>query len=178
MVAVVAIAAIADNGVIGRDNGLIWRLKSDLRRFRSLTLGRPVLMGRKTFLSIGRPLPGRETIVLTRDPAFAAVGIHLARDLGEGLALGQELAARLGADHVAIAGGGEIYAQTIDDADRLALTLVHCAPEGDVVFPPIDPARFREVAREAHAAGPDDACAFDFVDYMRREAGDSRHERA
>lgn len=178
MVPLLIIAAIAENGVIGRDNGLIWRLKSDLRRFRSLTLGRPVLMGRKTFLSIGRALPGRETIVVTRDPSFAAPGAHVAHDLGAALALGRKLAVRLEAEYVAIAGGGEIYAQTVAGADRLALTIVHCAPMGDTVFPPIDPARFRETAREAHPAGPDDACAFDFVDYMRREGSDLPAEGA
>jgi dihydrofolate reductase len=166
-VPLVLIAAVAENGVIGRDNGLIWRLKTDLQRFRTLTLGRPVLMGRKTYQSIGRPLPGRQTIVLTRDRNFAAAGVHLAHDLTSALALGQSLAAQMAADTVAVAGGGEIYAQTMEHADRIALTLVHTRPQGDAVFPPIAAATFREERRSAHAAGPDDAFAFEFIDYAR-----------
>jgi dihydrofolate reductase len=166
-VPLVLIAAVAENGVIGRDNGLIWRLKTDLRRFRSLTLGRPVLMGRKTYQSIGQPLPGRQTIVLTRDRRFAAAGVQLCHDLKSALALGQSLAAQSAADTVVVAGGGEIYAQTMEQADRIALTRVHTCPPGDVVFPPIAAARFREERRSAHPAGPDDAFAFEFIDYAR-----------
>jgi dihydrofolate reductase len=163
----VLIAAVAENGVIGADNGLIWRLKTDLRRFRSLTLGRPVLMGRKTYQSIGRPLPGRQTIVLTRDREFTAAGVHLVHDLMSALALGQSLAAQMAADSVAVAGGAEIYAQTMDHADHIALTLVHTRPQGDAVFPAIAATAFREERRSAHPAGPDDAFAFEFIDYAR-----------
>jgi dihydrofolate reductase len=164
----VFVAAVADNGVIGRDNKLIWRLKSDLRHYRSLTLGRPVIMGRRTFDSIGKALPGRETIVLTRDPAFAAPGAFVVTGLEDALSLAAERAAVLGADSIPVAGGGEIYRQLMDRADRLAMTFVHVSPEGDVRFPMIDPAVFREERRESHPAGPDDEYAFDFVDYVRR----------
>lgn len=167
-VPIVLIAAVADNGVIGDDNRLIWRLRTDMRRFRSLTLGRPVLMGRKTFLSIGKPLPARETVVLTRDPDFRPEGVHLAHSLDEALAKGQELARAMGADCVAILGGSDIYAQALPRADRLELTLVHATPPGDALFPDWDPADFVPVARESHPSGPEDDHPFTFATYRRR----------
>lgn len=165
---VVFVAAVADNGVIGRDNRLIWRLKSDLKHYRSLTLGRPVIMGRRTFASIGKALPGRETIVVTRDRDFAAPGTFVAHDIAGALHLAEDRARMLGADSIPVAGGGEIYRQMMPHADRLAMTFVHVAPEGDVRFPAIDPAVWHVVHRETHQAGPDDEFAFDFVDYARR----------
>jgi dihydrofolate reductase len=167
-VPIVIVVAAADNGVIGRDNGLVWRLKTDLRRFRGLTLGRPLVMGRKTFESIGKPLPGRETIVLTRDTSFRPAGVAVAHDLAEALALGQEVAARLGSDSVVIGGGDQVYRQALPVTDRIHLTEVHVSPEGDALFPPVDRAVFGETAREDHAAGPDDEHAFSFVDLVRR----------
>jgi dihydrofolate reductase len=162
---VVIVVAAADNGVIGRDNGLVWRLKTDLRRFRSLTLGRPLIMGRKTFDSIGKPLPGRETIVLTRDAAFHPDGVHVALDLASALALGQEIGARLASDSVVIGGGENVYRQALPFTGRIHLTRVHVAPDGDAVFPAVDAAHFREVARSDHPAGPDDEHPFSFIDY-------------
>ncbi|MCZ8106712.1 MAG: dihydrofolate reductase [Burkholderiales bacterium] len=164
---VVIVVAAADNGVIGRDNGLIWRLKTDLRRFRSLTLGRPLVMGRKTFESIGKPLPGRETIVVTRNPSFRPEGAAVAGSLEEALALGQEIGARIGADCVVVGGGADIYAQALPLAERIHLTRVHAAPQGDSVFPALDPARYRTLSRESHPAGPDDEFPFEFVDLQR-----------
>lgn len=168
------VAAVADNGVIGHDNRLIWRLKTDLRRFRDLTWAKPMLMGRRTFQAIGRPLPGRETIVLTRDEGFAVEGVRVVHGLDEALALADEIAARTGARELAVVGGAEVYALTLPRAERLHLTLVHAAPEGDVVFPPFDRAAFREVFREAHPSGPDDEYPFTFVDLDRRRAVPSR----
>lgn len=166
--AIVMIAAMGRNRVIGRDNAMPWRLPTDLKRFRRLTMGKPVIMGRKTFLSIGKPLPGRESIVVTRDPTFAAPdGVHVARTLQEALDVASRRAAEMGADEIISGGGGEIYAQMIGMADRLHVTEVDAAPEGDAVFPPIDPAIFREVHRETHPAVPPDAHAFAFVDYAR-----------
>ncbi len=162
------IAAVARNGVIGGDNRLLWRLKTDLRRFRELTTGKPLVMGRKTFDSIGKPLPNRDTIVVTRDPTFAAAGVEVARSLAEALALGRAAAERRGVDEVMIGGGGDIYAQTIGQADRLYLTEVALEPEGDAVFPLVDPSLWRETARRAFPAGPDDEAAFTFIDYVRR----------
>jgi dihydrofolate reductase len=165
---VVLIAAIADNGVIGDDNRLIWRLKTDLRHFRSLTLGRPVVMGRKTFLSIGKPLPGRETIVLTRDPGFRPDGVHVTHSLEEALATGECLGTAMGADSVAVAGGADVYRQALPLAQRLELTLVHAMPEGDAVFPEWDRSAFVAEGRESHPRSPDDEHPFTFATFRRR----------
>ena len=162
------VVALAENNVIGRDNRLIWRLKSDLRRFREVTWGKPILMGRKTFEAIGKPLPGRENIVLTRSANFSAAGIEVVRDWNEALARAEAAAERLGADEIAVIGGAEIYRLALPQAQRLRLTLVHAVPEGDAVFPSYDPALFREVFRETHPAGADDEHAFTFIDLERR----------
>ncbi|WP_342360840.1 dihydrofolate reductase [Terrarubrum flagellatum] len=167
--AIVLVAAMGRNRVIGRDNAMPWRLPTDLKRYRALTMGKPMVMGRKTFLSIGRVLPGRESIVLTRDASFAPpAGVHVVATLDEALALGAERAVAMGADEIIIAGGGEVYAQTIGMADRLHITEVDATPEGDAVFPIIDPALFREIHRESHSLAPPDAHAFTFVDYARK----------
>ncbi|MBV8474646.1 MAG: dihydrofolate reductase [Hyphomicrobiales bacterium] len=165
--AVVLVAAVARNGAIGADNALLWRLPSDLKRFKALTMGKPLIMGRKTFDSIGRPLPGRETIVVTRDAEYARDGVAVAHDVDSALRLGAERARAAGVDEVIVAGGGEIYAQTIDRAGRLYVTEVDLAPEGDARFPAIDPAIWREVAREQGVRGPNDEANFVFVTYER-----------
>ncbi|MCJ2092860.1 dihydrofolate reductase [Methylobacterium sp. J-072] len=154
------VAAIARNGVIGRDNGLAWHLSSDLKRFKALTMGKPMLMGRRTWASIGRPLPGRRTLVLTRDRGFRAEGAETVHDWDAALAAaaGPELM---------VVGGAEIYALALPHADRLHLTEVEAEPEGDVRFPAFDRAAFRETFREAHPAGPRDEHAFAFVDWVR-----------
>jgi dihydrofolate reductase len=163
----VLVAAVARNGVIGANNRLLWRLPSDLRRFKALTLGKPLVMGRRTFDSIGRPLPGRETIVVTRDPGFKAEGVLVAHGLEAALALAEARAAATGANAVVIAGGGEVFAQTVGRADRLAITEVALAPQGDAVFPTIDPASWREVLREPGVRGLKDEADFAFVNYER-----------
>ena len=165
---IVIVAAIADNGVIGDDNRLLWRLKTDMRRFRALTLGRPLLMGRKTFLSIGKPLPGRETVVLSRDPGFRPEGVHLAASLDEALAEGQRLGVAMGADSVVVAGGGDLYAQALPLADRMELTFVHATPEGDAHFPDWDRSLFQLDGSREHPSGPDDEHPFAFASYRRR----------
>ncbi|MCX4198589.1 dihydrofolate reductase [Methylobacterium organophilum] len=153
------VAAVARNGVIGRDNGLAWHLSSDLKRFKALTMGKPMLMGRRTWDSIGRPLPGRRTLVLTRDTGFRAEGAETVHDWDSALAAaGAELM---------VVGGAEIYALALPHADRLHLTEVEAEPAGDVRFPAFDRARFRETFREAHPAGPRDEHAFAFVDWER-----------
>ncbi len=164
----VLVAAVADNGVIGSDNQLIWRLRTDLRRFRQLTTGCPIIMGRKTYLSIGKPLPGRRTIVLTRDPGFNADGVDVAHTVEEAVALGQRLGREMNAHAVIIGGGTEIYAQMLPLADRLELTLVHAAPGGDAVFPPWEKGAFVETARESHPADSDNEHPFTFASYRRR----------
>jgi dihydrofolate reductase len=161
---VALIAAVARNGAIGARNGLPWRLPSDLKRFKALTMGKPLIMGRKTFQSIGRPLPGREIVVVTRDPGYAPEGVAVARDLDEALRIGEARARASGSDEIVVAGGGEIYAQTIGRASRLHITEVDLAPEGDAYFPPIDRATWGEAAREIGARGPRDEADFTFVD--------------
>ena len=161
------VVAMAENRVIGRDNGLIWRIKSDLKYFKANTIGRPVIMGRKTLLSIGRPLPGRENIVLTRDGDFRADGVHPVRSMDEAIELANLLAPGLGASEIAVAGGADVYAQLLPRASKIVLTLVHAAPEGDAFFPDFEQMNFRETFREAHEAGPDDQYAFTYVTYQR-----------
>ena len=168
------VVAVAENGVIGRDNRLLWRLKTDLRRYRDLTWGKPMIMGRKTFESIGRPLPGRETVVLTRDRGFSAEGVHVAHDWTEAVAIADRLADRLGADAIVIAGGTDIYRMALPETERIHLTEVHTAPEGDAVFPHFDRSAFREVRRVDHRPGPDDEHSFTFVELERRPAVASR----
>jgi dihydrofolate reductase len=164
----VIVAAVARNGVIGGDNRLLWRLSSDLRRFKAVTLGKPMIMGRKTFQSIGKPLPGRETIVVTRDAGFSADGVHIAGSLEEGLALAEKRAQAMGAEEIIIAGGGDIYAQTMPLADKLIVTEVALAPAGDATFPPVDPAIWREKSRETPPRTERDEAPFTFLVYERR----------
>jgi dihydrofolate reductase len=162
------IAALADNRVIGDDNRLIWRLKTDLKRFRALTMGRPLITGRKTFQSIGKALPGRHTVVLTRDAAFSAPDVTVAHTLEQALAEGARLAALHGSDSIVVGGGADLYAQTLPMADVMRLTLVHAAPDGDALFPQWIAGDWVETARETHPAGPDDEHPFTFVDLIRR----------
>ena len=163
----VLVAAVAENGVIGRAGGLPWRLKTDLKRFRALTVGHPVVMGRKTYLSFGKPLKYRTNIVVTRDPEFAADGIVITPSLEAAMEVAEGDALRRGAAAIVIGGGADIYAKTIDRAARLEITRVHVWPEGDTIFPAIDPTRWRETERQEFAAGPDDEVAFTSLTYER-----------
>jgi dihydrofolate reductase len=171
---IVLVAAVAENGVIGRGGVMPWRLKSDMAQFRALTTGKPVLMGRKTWLSLHlKPLPGRTNIVVSRDPAFTAPGVLVARSFETAMEAARGDAARRGnapsggAD-IMIIGGADIYAQALPLAERLEITHVHMAPEGDAYFPKIDPAIWNEIARKTHAAGSGDDSGFDTVTYVRR----------
>jgi dihydrofolate reductase len=169
---IVLIAAVADNGVIGRDNAMPWHLSSDLKRFKALTMGKPVVMGRRTYLSIGRPLPGRTNIVVSRDRNFAAPGVLVAGDLTSALEAARGDALRRGVAEIAVIGGTDIFAQCMHLADRMEITQVHLRPQGDVFFPPIDGALWREAARSAPPAGPKDDAGFEFVTYERiQDAG-------
>jgi dihydrofolate reductase len=170
---IVLVAAVAENGVIGRAGGLPWRLKSDLQHFRAITMGKPIVMGRRTWASLGRPLPGRTNIVATRDRAFTARGAVVA-ELDAALAVARADALRRGAEAVAIIGGGEIYAQMMSVASRLEITRVHLRPHGEAVFPAIDPAQWRETARRDVPAGPDDEANFTIVTYIRARTGQDR----
>jgi dihydrofolate reductase len=167
---IVLIAAIAENGVIGRGNGLPWRLKSDLQHFRALTMAKPVVMGRKTFASIGKPLPGRTSIVISRDKNFAAPGIVVAPNLEAALAAARGDALRRGVDEIIVAGGAEIYAQAMAAATRLAITEIHKSVEGDARFPAIDRDVWQETTRSEQQPGTEDEAAFAFVTYGRTAA--------
>jgi dihydrofolate reductase len=164
----VLVAAVARNGVIGANQGLPWRLPSDLKRYKALTWGKPMVMGRKTYLTIGRALPGRETIVVTRDHAFAAPGVFVAHGLEPALELAAGRASAMGADEIIVAGGAEIYAQTIARCERLFITEVALNAKGETRFPAIDPEQWREVRRAKAERGPRDEADFDFVEYERR----------
>jgi dihydrofolate reductase len=166
----VLIAAVAENGVIGRANRLPWRLRSDMQHFQSVTMGHPVVMGRKTFQSLFKPLKGRTTIVVTRDRAFAAPGIIVAAPLPAALAVARGDALRRPADAIMVAGGAEIYAQAMPLAEHLVITLVHDRPEGDAVFPSIDRGVWRERERAEHAAGVDDTASYAYVRFDRVDA--------
>jgi dihydrofolate reductase len=166
-IALVLVAAVGENGVIGRGGGLPWRLKSDLRHFRAATIGKPIVMGRKTFHSIGRPLPGRTNIVVSRDRAFARPGVVVAPSLGAALVIARADALRRGVAEIAVIGGADIYAQTIEHADRLVITRVKLQPAGETRFPSIDPTRWMQVQCSEHPAGPDDDAGFAVVVYQR-----------
>jgi dihydrofolate reductase len=173
----VLVAAVAENGVIGRGGRLPWRLKSDMRHFRNLTWGHPVVMGRKTYHSMGKPLAGRTNIVVTRDRSFTVPGVVVAHSLETALAAARGDALRRSAAAIMVIGGAGIYAQVISTAARLEITRVHANPNGDAVFPPIDPEVWREVARREHPAGPGDDASFTILTYERIGAGDLAHKR-
>jgi dihydrofolate reductase len=157
------IAAVAENDVIGNGNALPWRIPEDLARFKALTLGHTLIMGRKTFDSIGRPLPGRTTLVLTRRPDFAAPGVLVAHDLDEAVALAP------GA-HVFVAGGADIYALFLPIASKLFLTRVHGVYDGDTRFPPFDRSAFKLVSSEpGKPSAGTPACTFQVFDRVAED---------
>jgi dihydrofolate reductase len=161
--------AIAENGVIGRHGGLPWRLSSDLKRFKADTMGKPVIMGRKTYEGIGRPLPGRLNIVVTRDKAWRAEGVEIGHSLDEAIRLARARARGMaGANEICVIGGGEIYAQALPLADRLHVTHVLAAVDGDAHFPPIDPDLWRLVSSQDIPAGEKDSHATRYSVYERR----------
>ena len=172
---IVLIVAVADNGVIGAGGAIPWRLKTDQRRFKTMTLGKPVVMGRKTFVSLKRPLRGRTNIVVTRDAGFRGPGAVVTTSFASARAVASGDALRRSAAEIAVIGGAEIYAQWIDLADRLEITEVHIAPEGDTYLAAIDPAAWLEVARVRNPAGPDDSADFSYVTYVRRKSNEARH---
>lgn len=153
--------ARARNGVIGKDGALPWRLKSDLALFKRTTLGKPVIMGRKTWESLPkRPLPGRTNIVLTRDQSYEAPGALVVEDFSEAVQIAREQAAEDGADEVCVIGGASLFELALKRAQRLYLTEVHADVEGDVTLSPIDESRWREVSRQDHPASDADDFPF------------------
>lgn len=162
MATIALIVARAANGVIGRANGLPWRLAGDLRRFKALTMGKPLIMGRRTFESIGRPLPGRITVVVTRSPAWSADGVRVAHDADEAVALAGQAAAELGVDEIMVAGGAMVYGALLPKAARIYLTEVDAEVPGDTRFPGLDPAAWREIAAEEGQPEAGDTCGYRF----------------
>ena len=155
MTVISMVVAVSRNGVIGNEGGLPWRIPSDLRRFREITMGKPVIMGRKTWESLPRrPLPGRRNIVITRQPDYAAEGAEIVRSAGAALALCAH------DPEVSVIGGGEIYALLWPLAHRLYLTEVDMEAEGDTHLPQVLEAEWTEQSREVHAAGPDDSAGY------------------
>lgn len=162
--------AMARNGVIGRDNKLPWYLPEDLKYFKRVTTGKPIIMGRKTYDSIGRPLPNRTNIVVTRDTSLTLPGVKVVTSLDDALELARAESVISDVDEVIVMGGAEIYAQALPHADRLYVTLVHAEVEGDAVFPPIDLDEYQELAREDFKAEGPNPYDYSFVVYERPEA--------
>lgn len=153
------IVAMAQNRAIGRDNQLLWHISADLRRFKAITMGHTIIMGRRTYQSIGRPLPGRRNIVVSRNPSFSAEGCTVAQSLEAALALCPA------GDEAFVIGGGQIYAQALPLAHRMYITLVHSDMEADTFFPEYDPAQWRVVAEQEDSQA--DGLAFTFIDMER-----------
>jgi dihydrofolate reductase len=164
---IVFVVAVAENGAIGRDNAMPWHLKSDLKRFKAITLNRPVIMGRKTFVSIGRPLPGRTNIVVTRDKKFQAPGIVVATSLDAAHDIARGDALRRFVTEIMVIGGADIFTQWLKKADRLEITEVHDKPDGDTFLKPVNPAEWQELARTRHSKADGDTADFSYVTYRR-----------
>ena len=162
------VAAVAENGVIGLRGSLPWKVKADLRLFRRLTMGNPVVMGRRTYDSIGKPLDGRANIVVTRNRDFAVDGVDPAYSLAEAIRLAEAEARRLGSGEISIIGGGEIFAEVLPRADRLHVSHVNLSPEGDAFFPPIDPNEWQETHREPLPRAEGDTAEAVYAIYERR----------
>lgn len=162
------IVAVAENGVIGRDGGLPWRLSSDLKTFRQLTMDKPIVMGRRTFESIGKVLDGRDNIVVTRDFNFAVEGVSTCETVTDALTLARVLATTRGADEVMVIGGVRVFEAALPVADRIYLTRVHANVEGDRYFPPLDEAVWVEAGQEALPQGDRDDFASTLYIYERR----------
>ena len=154
------VVAMSTNRVIGRDNKLPWHIPGDLKFFKRTTMGKPVVMGRKTFESIGKPLPGRDNIVITRQRDWRAEGVRVVHDIQDALKLARDLAETAGADEVAIIGGAEIYREILEQVDRLYVTQVQAWIEGDAIFPEVDWEEWQETSREDFDA--EDPNPFDY----------------
>jgi dihydrofolate reductase len=163
----VIVVAVAENGVIGREQLLPWRIPGDLKHFKAVTMGKPLVMGRKTHESIGKPLPGRTNLVLTRDQDWRAEGVIIAHSLEEILRLANEDANKTGANEIAIIGGSSLFEELLPSVSKIELTEVHASPEGDVYFPQYDRTSFRETRREGPMQGDKDEYAYSVVTLER-----------
>ena len=159
--------AVADNGVIGKDNAMPWHVSSDLKRFKAMTMGKPLIMGRRTFQSIGRPLPGRTNIVVSRDPDFQADGVESVASIDAALDRARAIVLEDGGDEIAVIGGGSIYNALWDRADRLYVTHVHAEPEGDTFLPAINQDVWLEISREPTVQNENDSAAMTFAIYEK-----------
>jgi dihydrofolate reductase (EC 1.5.1.3) len=168
-VEIAIVVAVSENGVIGSDNQLPWRLPRDLQYFKSVTLGHPIVMGRKTFDSIGRPLPGRTNIVVTRQTDWTAPGVEVVHSLEAAIVRAASAAEAAGVQRVMVIGGAEFYTQILPASDRLYLTEVHADVNGDAYFPEFDRAQWQEVSREHNAADASNPYAYSFVVLDRRK---------
>jgi dihydrofolate reductase len=169
---VVLVVAVAENGVIGRNGTLPWRLKSDMAYFRKVTMGKPVVMGRKTWDSLPRkPLLGRTNIVVTRHRAFEAAGALVVTSVDAALIAARGDALRRGVEDIAVIGGDQIFTATLPIADRIEFTQVRLRPDGDVYFPEIDRAIWHEASRQEHKAGAEDDADFTILTYRRAKTG-------
>ncbi len=164
----VAIVAVAKNGVIGARGGLPWRISGDLKHFKALTMGKPLILGRRTFESLPGALPCRDLVVVTRDPSFSPPGARVTRSPDEALAVAREIARNSGATEICIGGGAVIYNALLGATDRVELTEIDLNPEGDAFLPPFDPAQWRETARVSAPRGPKDEADYAFVTLERR----------
>jgi dihydrofolate reductase len=160
---IAVVVAMGENRAIGKDGGLPWRLSSDMRYFRKITLGKPIVMGRRTFESLGRVLDQRLNIILTRDRDYAVEGAVVAHGLREALDIAGGGAKRAEVDEIMVIGGEELFREVLPQAGRIYLTEVHASPDADTWFPEIDRGEWREFSREAHKAGPKDDHDFSFV---------------
>ena len=157
------VVAIADNNVIGKDNQLIWHLPADLRHFKQKTMGHPMIMGRKTFESIGKPLPGRTTIIVTRQQDYSAAGCIVTNSVQEAIEKARELD-----EQVSIVGGAEIYRQALPFVDHLYLTRVHHTFDGDTFFPELNEAEWEQISAEAHAPDEKNKYPYTFLELRRK----------
>lgn len=163
------IAGVAENGVIGSDQTIPWRVPSDMAFFKRMTLGKPIIMGRKQFETVGKPLPGRTNIVITRQQGYQPEGVLVFHDVETALAEARRIAAADGVDEIMIIGGGELYAQLMERADRLYITHIDLAPEGDVRFPAISPEQWTVVDLPEVAPSPRDEARYRVNVYERRQ---------
>jgi dihydrofolate reductase len=163
------VVGVAENGVIGAEGGLPWRVKADLKRFRTDTMGKPMVMGRKTFQSIGRILDGRDNIVVTRQPGYARPGAIVAKSLDDALSVAETCAEARGTKEICVIGGGEIFRETFPLATRLYVTHVSGTPEGDTFFPAIVGAEWEERSRERLPSSEGDTATAEHVVYERRK---------
>jgi len=163
------VVAIAENGVIGRDGTLPWRISADLKTFRRLTMGKPLIMGRRTFQSLKKPLDGRDNIVITRSADYRPDGTIVVGDFASALAVAAECAAKRGVDEIAVIGGTTVFDEALPLAHRIYKTEVHASPDGDAFFPPVDWQQWREVSREALPHGPNDDSTSTLIVLERRQ---------